>query len=90
MADHCRAWGRKHFQLYGDQRYLSPTVSHITNTTGFDFKELNKELGKRGATISDGYGPFKGKTFRIGHMGDLTLAEVHWLTDQIDDILGLK
>jgi len=87
MAEHCRAWGRKHFALYGDERYLSPTVTHITNTTGFDFGALNKELGKRGAQISDGYGPFKGKTFRIGHMGDLTLADVQWLTGEIDEIL---
>ncbi|MDQ1300813.1 MAG: hypothetical protein QG637_733, partial [Chloroflexota bacterium] len=49
-----------------------------------------KELGQRGATISDGYGPFKGKTFRIGHMGDLTVADVKWLTGEIDEILGLK
>ncbi|MGC8780561.1 MAG: pyridoxal-phosphate-dependent aminotransferase family protein [Anaerolineae bacterium] len=89
MAEHCRAWARKHFALYGDERYASPTVTHITNTTGFDFAALNKELGRRGAQISDGYGPFKGKTFRIGHMGDLTLADVQWLTAQIDDILGL-
>ncbi len=89
MAEHCRAWARKHFALYGDERYASPTVTHITNTIGFDFSALNKELGRRGATISDGYGPFKGKTFRIGHMGDLTLADVQWLTGQIDEILGL-
>ena len=89
MAQHCRAWAKKHFAVYGDEKFASPTVTHITNTTGFDFGALNKELGKRGATISDGYGPFKGKTFRIGHMGDLTLADVTWLTAQIDEILGL-
>ncbi len=90
MAQHTRAWAKKHFAVYGDEKYASPTVTHITNTTGFDFGALNKELGKRGATISDGYGPFKGKTFRIGHMGDLTLADVKWLTGEIDGILGLK
>jgi aspartate aminotransferase-like enzyme len=90
MAQHCRAWAKRHFAVYGDERFASPTVTHSTNTTGFDFSALNKELGKRGATISDGYGPFKGKTFRIGHMGDLTLADVTWLTAQIDEILGLK
>ena len=89
MAEHCREWGRAHFGLYGDQSYLSPTITHIINN-GFDFGALNKELGKRGATISDGYGPFKGKTFRIGHMGDLTMDDVTWLTGEIDDILGLK
>ena len=90
MAQHCRAWAKQHFALYGEEQYASPTVTHITNTTGFDFGAMNKELGKRGATVSDGYGPFKGKTFRIGHMGDLTLADVQWLTGQIDEILGLK
>jgi len=89
MAEHCRTWAKQHFALYGDEQYASPTVTHITNTTGFDFGAMNKELGKRGAQVSDGYGPFKGKTFRIGHMGDLTLADVTWLTGQIDDILGL-
>lgn len=86
MADHCRTWGRARFGLYGDERYLSPTITHVINP-GFDFGALNKELGRRGAQISDGYGPFKGKTFRIGHMGDLTLADVQWLTAQIDDIV---
>jgi predicted phosphoserine aminotransferase len=90
MAQHCRAWAKQHFALYGEETYASPTVTHITNTTGFDFGAMNKELGKRGATVSDGYGPFKGKTFRIGHMGDLTLADVQWLTGQIDEILGLQ
>ncbi len=51
--------------------------------------DLNKELGKRGAMISNGYGDLKDKCFRIAHMGDLTLADMQWLTAQIDDILGL-
>ena len=86
MAKYTREWGKKHFGLFGDEQYLSPTITHINNI-GFDFGALNKELGKRGAQISDGYGPFKGKTFRIGHMGDLVLEDIKWLTAQIDDIL---
>jgi aspartate aminotransferase-like enzyme len=86
MAKYTREWGKARFGLFGDEKYLSPTITHIVNN-GFDFGALNKELGKRGAQISDGYGPFKGKTFRIGHMGDLTLEDIKWLTGQIDDIL---
>ncbi|MCU0508726.1 MAG: alanine--glyoxylate aminotransferase family protein [Anaerolineae bacterium] len=89
MAKHTREWGKARFGLFGEEKYLSPTITHILNN-GFDFSALNKELGKRGAQISDGYGPFKGKTFRIGHMGDLTLADIKWLTGQIDDILKLN
>jgi aspartate aminotransferase-like enzyme len=39
--------------------------------------------------ISNGYGSLKETCFRIAHMGDLTLADLEWLTGQIEDILGL-
>jgi aspartate aminotransferase-like enzyme len=88
MAQYTRAWARKHFRIYGDERYLSNTVTNIENTRGISVADLNKELGKRGAVISNGYGDLKEKCFRIAHMGDLTLADMQWLTTQIDDILG--
>jgi aspartate aminotransferase-like enzyme len=89
MAEYTRAWARKHFRIYGDERYLSNTVTNIENTRGISIAELNKELGKRGAVISNGYGNLKEKCFRIAHMGDLSMADMQWLTAQIDDILGL-
>jgi aspartate aminotransferase-like enzyme len=89
MAEYTRAWARKNFRLYGDERYLSPTVTNVENTRAIVVGDLNKELGKRGAMISNGYGDLKDKCFRIAHMGDLTLADMQWLTAQIDDILGL-
>lgn len=89
MAEYTRAWAREHFKMFGDERYLSITVSNIENTRSIDVSALNKELGNRGAEISDGYGPFKGKCFRIGHMGDHSLDDVKWLLGQIDDILHL-
>ena len=52
--------------------------------------DLNKELGKRGFVISNGYGDLKEKTFRIAHMADITVDEVKELLDNINDILGLE
>ncbi len=89
MAEHVRSWTRKNFALYSDENYLSPTVTNVHNTRDIDVVALNAELAKRGAMISNGYGALKGKCFRIAHMGDLQLSDVKWLTDQIDDILGL-
>ena len=37
--------------------------------------------------ISGGYGPLKGKTFRISHMGDLTPLEINELLKIIDEII---
>ena len=89
MADHVRSWTKKNFALYSDENYLSPTVTNVHNTRKIDVVDLNAELAKRGAMLSNGYGDLKGKCFRIAHMGDLQLSDVQWLTDQIDDILGL-
>lgn len=89
MAEFVRAWTKKNFDLYSDENYLSTTVTNVDNTRGIDVVELNAELAKRGAMLSNGYGALKGKCFRIAHMGDLQVADVKWLTEQIDDILGL-
>ncbi|HET89881.1 MAG TPA: alanine--glyoxylate aminotransferase family protein [Chloroflexi bacterium] len=89
MAAYVQDWARKHFALYSDEKYLSHTVTNVENTRGISVADLNSELGKRGAMISNGYGDLKEKCFRIAHMGDLTLEDLEWLTAQIEDILGL-
>ena len=90
MAKYIQDWARKYFALYAaDEKYLSPTITNITNTRGISVSDLNKELGKRGAMISNGYGTLKEKAFRIAHMGDIQMEDLKWLTAQIEDILGL-
>lgn len=87
MAEYVRAWARREFALFADERYLSNTLTTISNTKGIDVGALNKELGARGYQISNGYGKMKDKTFRIAHMGDCTLDEIKDLLGNIDDIL---
>jgi len=90
MAKYIQDWARKYFALYAaDEKYLSPTVTNITNTRDISVADLNKELAKRGAMISNGYGVLKEKAFRIAHMGDIQLEDLRWLTSQIEEILGL-
>jgi aspartate aminotransferase-like enzyme len=89
MAEIVRDWAREYFGIYGDERYLSNTVTNIENTRGISVADMNKELGKRGAMISNGYGDLKEKCFRIGHMGDHQIEDIKWLLGQIEDILGL-
>ncbi len=89
MAEIVRAWARNHFGLYADERYLSNTVTNIENTRGISVAGLNDELAKRGAMLSNGYGPLKEKCFRIAHMGDIQVADIEWLLGEINDILAL-
>ncbi|MBI6875723.1 pyridoxal-phosphate-dependent aminotransferase family protein [Clostridium aciditolerans] len=88
MAEYVRAWGKEHFELFADERYLSNTLTNIKNTRGISVAELNKELGKRGFQISNGYGKLKEQTFRIAHMGECTLDDVKELLVNIDEILN--
>jgi aspartate aminotransferase-like enzyme len=90
MASMVQDWARKYFALFADERFLSPTVTNITNTRGISVEGLNQELRKRGAIISNGYGDLKEKCFRIAHMGDLTVEDIRWLLEQINDMLGLQ
>ena len=82
-------WAEKHFSLLAKEGYRSNTVTCINNTTGFSFSDLNKELGNRGYTISNGYGPFKDKTFRIAHMADYKVEDLKEVLRLIEEILGL-
>ena len=89
MAQYVQNWAKKNFALYTEPGYESVTVTCINNTKGISVADLNTELGKRGYAISNGYGKIKEQTFRIAHMGDLTLDEVKELLKNIDEILKL-
>ncbi len=89
MAIHVREWAMKHFGLGAADGYRSNTLTTVLNTKGISVKELNEKLGERGFMISNGYGDYKEKTFRIAHMADTTMEEVKELLGHIEDILGL-
>jgi aspartate aminotransferase-like enzyme len=88
MADFTRAWAKKNFDLFAEEGYRSQTLTTVMNTRGISVTELNQELGKRGVTIANGYGKLKEKTFRIGHMGNVTVDEIKELLSWIDEIVG--
>ena len=89
MADYVRAWAKDKFALFAQEEFASNTVTCVKNAREISVGDLNKALGERGFMISNGYGILKEKTFRIAHMGELTLSDIKELLSNIDDILGL-
>jgi aspartate aminotransferase-like enzyme len=87
MAQYTRAWAKNTFALFPVERYASVTLTTITNTRNINVANLNSELGKVGLQISNGYGDLKEKTFRIAHMGELTMADIKEVIGAIDRIL---
>ncbi len=67
--------------------YRSKTVSTINNTRNMDIAALNEFLKPKGMRIANGYGDLKGKTFRIAHMGEVSLADVDKLLGFMEEYL---
>lgn len=89
MAQYVRAWAKKYFDIFGDEKYLSNTVTTIKNTRGISVGDLNKKLGERGFQIANGYGALKEKTFRIAHMAECSVSDIKELIENINEILNL-
>lgn len=90
MANFMRNWANTYFKVFPKQGYESETLTVIENTRNISVKDLNDGLGKRGMVIANGYGNLKDKTFRIAHMGELTMADMKEVTQAIEEILNLK
>jgi len=89
LAAIVQEWSRERFAIFAQEGYESHTVTCVKNTRGVSVADLNRELGRQSATISNGYGKLKEHTFRIAHMGDTEEWEIRGLLATIDRILGL-
>ncbi len=91
MAEVVQDWAiDRGFSLFAEERkYASKTLTCIDNrTVKINVKQLNEDLRKYHAMISNGYGDLKEQTFRIAHMADTTLIDILGLLGVIDRILG--
>jgi aspartate aminotransferase-like enzyme len=81
-------WAAAHgLELLPAPEHASPTVSCI-RAGALDVVALIADLKERGHEIGNGYGELKGKTFRIGHMGDHTEAGLEELLAALDSVLA--
>lgn len=88
MAELTRGWATSRgLELYAPEGYRSQTVTTIDNKLGIEVSKLNAFLSERGMRIANGYGQLKNLTFRIGHMGELTLTDMEELLAAMDDFL---
>ncbi|HKE02322.1 MAG TPA: alanine--glyoxylate aminotransferase family protein [Planctomycetota bacterium] len=87
MERETHAWAEaRGFESFVAPAHRSPTTS-CRRAPRLDIAAFVKGLRARGHEISDGYGKLKGQTFRIGHMGDHSLAELRSLLGSADDLL---
>ena len=65
----------------------SPTVSAIRLPEGITPRGFITEVRRIGYTLGAGYGALKDTTFRIGHMGDHTVATMRGCLTACDEVL---
>lgn len=70
-------------RLRTDRDHASNTVSAL-EPLHKKAEEIRTEMKKRGFTIGGGYGDWKESTFRIGHMGDISLADLNAMLDVLE------
>lgn len=86
MGDFLRSWAKEKFNLFCEEKYASNTLTAIKNTRGMVVGDVIKAIqAKHNTVFGNGYGKLKDQTFRIAHMGDITLKDVKEVTSWIDD-----
>jgi len=90
LADYVRTWGKEQgFELFAQPGYESNTLTAFKNTRGIDVAAVNKSLQeKHNIVFGNGYGKLKNETFRIAHMGDVTIDDLKellgWIEEEIN------
>lgn len=89
MAHMFREWTVANgFAMFPEAPYYSPTVGVAANTRKIGFSAFNKALKAHGATINNGYGKLQNQTFRVAHMGDVSVEEFGGLLEVMTDELA--
>ena len=74
-----------HFaKLAADREVASPTVTALQPVKSPDV--IRAEMKKRGYTLGGGYGEWKETSFRIGHMGDITIESLEAMLDALNEV----
>ncbi|UCG57459.1 MAG: alanine--glyoxylate aminotransferase family protein [Phycisphaerales bacterium] len=89
MGEFVRGWAKEKFDLFCEEKYASNTLTTVKNTRGINVAETIGAIQQKHNTIfGNGYGKLKDQTFRIAHMGDITLDDLKellgWIEDEID------
>ena len=86
MGEFVRTWAKEKFDLFCEVKYASDTLTTVKNTRPINVAEVIKAIQEKHNTIfGNGYGKLKDQTFRIAHMGDITLDDLRELLGWIDE-----
>ncbi|HYC89259.1 MAG TPA: alanine--glyoxylate aminotransferase family protein [Thermoanaerobaculia bacterium] len=74
----------RYAKLASDPAFASNSVTAVSPV--LPPETIRAEMKKRGYTLGGGYGIWKDTTFRIGHMGDIPLADLEAMLDALCEV----
>jgi len=76
------------FAFFTDPRFAASTLSVVRYPDGVEDKAFRAGLAANGVVVAGGLGPTAGRAFRMGHMGNLTSAQVRFAIDAVEKTLA--
>ncbi|MBY8989010.1 MAG: alanine--glyoxylate aminotransferase family protein, partial [Candidatus Lokiarchaeota archaeon] len=89
LGENTRNWARENgFEMFPEKGFESNTVSTIKNSLNLDIRKTVSTLLESGYRIVNGYGSLMDKTFRIGHMGEISINSLKELLKVLTEIIS--
>ncbi|MBQ2867310.1 MAG: alanine--glyoxylate aminotransferase family protein, partial [Firmicutes bacterium] len=63
------------FKVLADPAHRAVTLSNLVYPEGLADAEFRSTLYQEGITVAGGLGPYAGKMFRLGHMGNIDIND---------------
>jgi len=76
------------FTFFTDPSFLASTLSVVRYPDGLDDKAFRATLYENGVVVAGGLAQTAGRVFRMGHMGNLTSAEVRLAVETVERTLA--
>lgn len=76
----------KFARLMVEREHASPSVSAFEPLGDRSGDDIIAAMRENGFVIGGGYGSWKGRTFRIGHMGDVTVPDLQSMLDTLEKV----
>jgi len=76
------------FTFFTDPRFEASTLSVVRYPDGVEDRAFRAGLGANGVVVAGGLGPTAGRVFRMGHMGNLTSAQVRFAVEAVEQTLA--
>lgn len=88
LGKRTRMWARDmNLEMFSEKGYESNTVSTMKNSLNIDYAEMVNRMLLKGYRIVNGYGSLVNKTFRIGHMGEISLKDLENMLKILTDVI---